>query len=187
METFSALLAFCAGNSPVISPHKGQWRGAFMFPVICAWTNSWANKGVAGDLRRHRANYDGIVMLSQKYAFICTYRYDSTVFTEIARTPDHNLLPKITSVQWEFRKSTGWVSNCKQSWKWPYPIWGIPSILLMTMIGNTKFVPFRWVKLRQKFENQQSVTQIQPALYVTRMHHRTYIGTIDSFHRCERP
>ena len=28
METFSALLAICAGNSPdpVNSPHKGQWR-----------------------------------------------------------------------------------------------------------------------------------------------------------------
>ena len=33
METFSALLAICAGNSPVPmnSPHKGQWRGALMF------------------------------------------------------------------------------------------------------------------------------------------------------------
>ena len=31
METFSALLAICAGNSPVNSPHKGQRRGALMF------------------------------------------------------------------------------------------------------------------------------------------------------------
>ena len=31
METFSALLAFCAGNSPMNSPHKGQWRGALIF------------------------------------------------------------------------------------------------------------------------------------------------------------
>ena len=33
METFSALLALCGGNhqSPVDSPHKGQWRGALMF------------------------------------------------------------------------------------------------------------------------------------------------------------
>ena len=33
METFSAQLALCAGNSsvPVNSPHKGQWRGALMF------------------------------------------------------------------------------------------------------------------------------------------------------------
>ena len=41
METFSALLAVCAGNSPVPmkSPHKDQWRGALMFSLICAWIN----------------------------------------------------------------------------------------------------------------------------------------------------
>ena len=26
-------------GSPVDFPHKGQWRGAFMFSLICAWTN----------------------------------------------------------------------------------------------------------------------------------------------------
>ena len=33
METFSALLALCAENSPVpvTFPHRGQWRGALMF------------------------------------------------------------------------------------------------------------------------------------------------------------
>ena len=24
-------------------PHKGQWRGALMLPLICAWTNGWVN------------------------------------------------------------------------------------------------------------------------------------------------
>ena len=28
---------------PVDSPHKGQWRGALMLSLICAWTNAWAN------------------------------------------------------------------------------------------------------------------------------------------------
>ena len=46
----------------VNSPHKGQWRGAFMFPLIGARTNSWANNGDVGDLKRHRAHYDVIVM-----------------------------------------------------------------------------------------------------------------------------
>ena len=62
METFSALLAICAGNSPVNFPHKGQWRGAFMFPLICVWINRWVNNCEAGDLRRYRAHYDVIVM-----------------------------------------------------------------------------------------------------------------------------
>ena len=39
-------------RSPVTSPHKGQWRGALMFSLICE----------AGDLRRHRAHYGVIVM-----------------------------------------------------------------------------------------------------------------------------
>ena len=60
METFSALLALCAGNSPVPvnSPHKGQWRGALMFSLICVWINDWVNNREAGDLRRYRGHYD---------------------------------------------------------------------------------------------------------------------------------
>ena len=50
-------------RSPLNFPHKGQWRGALMFSLIYAWTNSWANNGDAGDLRRHHAHYDVIVML----------------------------------------------------------------------------------------------------------------------------
>ena len=42
-------------RSPVKSPHKGHWRGALLFSLICAWRNGWVNKWEAGDLRRHRA------------------------------------------------------------------------------------------------------------------------------------
>ena len=49
-------------------PHKGQWHGALMFSLICAWINGWANNREAGDLRRHRVNYDVIVM---EYRQIC--------------------------------------------------------------------------------------------------------------------
>ena len=43
---------------PVNSPHNGQWRGALMFSLICAWINGWVNNCEAGDLRRHRAHCD---------------------------------------------------------------------------------------------------------------------------------
>ena len=64
METLSALLAICAGNSPVTgeSPHKGQWRGALMFSFICVWINSLVKNRDAGDLRRFCAYYGVIVM-----------------------------------------------------------------------------------------------------------------------------
>ena len=48
-------------RSPVYSPQKGQWRGALMFSLICAWINGWVNNRKGGDLRRHRAHYDVIV------------------------------------------------------------------------------------------------------------------------------
>ena len=89
MEAFSALLAICAGNSsvpgefpaqrpvtlprnwpfvrgihrsPVNSPHKGQWRWALVFSVICVWINGWVNIREVCDFRRYRAHYDVIVM-----------------------------------------------------------------------------------------------------------------------------
>ena len=48
-------------RSPVNSPHKGQWRGALMFSLICVRINGWVNNREAGDLRCYRAHYDGIV------------------------------------------------------------------------------------------------------------------------------
>ena len=47
---------------PVKSPHKGQWRGALMLSLICAWINGWVNYREAGDLGRHRAHYDVTVI-----------------------------------------------------------------------------------------------------------------------------
>ena len=46
METFSALLAICVGNSP----HKGQWRNR-----------------EACDMRRYRAHYDVSVMCVKSF------------------------------------------------------------------------------------------------------------------------
>ena len=64
METFSALLAICAGNSPVPSefPTQRPVTLSLMFSLICARINGWVNNGEAGDLRWHRAHYDIIVM-----------------------------------------------------------------------------------------------------------------------------
>ena len=30
-------------RSPVNCPHKGRWRGALMFSLICVWINNWVN------------------------------------------------------------------------------------------------------------------------------------------------
>ena len=76
METFSASLALCGGNSPVTrvnSPHKGQWCGALMFSCICTWIKGSLNNRETGDLRRHGTHCDVIVM-EKKYPH-CKHYY----------------------------------------------------------------------------------------------------------------
>ena len=64
LQTFSALFVLVQSihRSPVNSPHKGQWPGAFMFSLIYTWTSGWVNNQDAGDLRRHRAHCDVTIM-----------------------------------------------------------------------------------------------------------------------------
>ena len=62
METFSALLAICAGNSPVIGEFPAQRPVTLSFHVFFDLINDWVKNRKAGGLRRHRAHYEVIVM-----------------------------------------------------------------------------------------------------------------------------
>ena len=76
METFSALLALCAGNSPVTGEFPSQRPVTRSFDVsflIGAWTNGWVNNRDTGDLRRHRAHHDVIVMMSWPHHVFSSY------------------------------------------------------------------------------------------------------------------
>ena len=55
METISALLVVCAGNSPVTGefPTLRQVAQSFDVFMIGAWTNGWESNRDAGDLRGH--------------------------------------------------------------------------------------------------------------------------------------
>ena len=66
METFSALLAICAGNSTVTGefPAEGPVMRSFdVFFDLCL-NKRLSKKWEAGDLRRHRTYYDVTVMIS---------------------------------------------------------------------------------------------------------------------------
>ena len=76
-------------RSPVNSPHKGQWRGALMFSLICAWINGWVNNRESADLRRHGAHYDVIVMCSVFFSEAVLGRMEST--TNLASTSQETL------------------------------------------------------------------------------------------------
>ena len=64
METFSALLAICAGNSSVNGEFPSQWPVTRSFDAFlyCTRINGWVSNREAGDLRRHRTHYDVTVM-----------------------------------------------------------------------------------------------------------------------------
>ena len=68
MATFYALLVTCAGNSVVTGEFLAQRPVTRSFDVFIdlQLTNGWVNNGEAGDLRRHRAHYDVIVMIIRK-------------------------------------------------------------------------------------------------------------------------
>ena len=77
METFDGMGIH---RSPVNFPHKGQWRGALMFSLICARINGWVNTREAGDLRCHPAHHDVTVMTL--WAFVKLQR---KTFIEVLR------------------------------------------------------------------------------------------------------
>ena len=82
-------------RSPVNSPHKGQWRGALMFSLICIWINGWVNNGEAGDLRLYRAHYDATVMLLCEELSAATILPDVKVFYmsfKIYQRPSDNFM-----------------------------------------------------------------------------------------------
>ena len=120
---------------PVNSPHKGQWRGAFMFSLICAWINAWVNDRKDGDLRRHRVYNDVIVMIAWAilscswiniYTWIlCYFTCDFGVITFQHITDKHRI---------DWMLSFGWkvfvyiMENCSVNsplrWRYqlPYPV-----------------------------------------------------------------
>ena len=63
METFSAVLATCAGISPVTDEFPAQRPVTQSFDVFCAWINGRINNRKAGDLWRYHAHYDVTVMM----------------------------------------------------------------------------------------------------------------------------
>ena len=65
METFSALLAICSGNSLVTGEFPTQRAVTRSFDVFfdLRLNHEWVNTRDAGNSRRHRAHYDDIVLL----------------------------------------------------------------------------------------------------------------------------
>ena len=68
------------------SPHKGQWRGALMFPLICVWMNCWVINPEASDSKRHRAHYDVTVIVKSRN---CEIGFRMVYHSEIGQSPGY--------------------------------------------------------------------------------------------------
>ena len=98
--------------SPVNFPHKGQWRGALMFSLICAWINAWVNNREAGDLRRYRAHCDVTVMdlcCNENFQIrFCDRKFchiDGNITEDYYRLPNNLILV----MAYSFLHSTQWI------------------------------------------------------------------------------
>ena len=69
METFSALLILCTGNSPMTGDFTAQKPVTRNFDIFLL---CWVNNRDAGDLRRHRAHYDVTVMTRMWCLSLCS-------------------------------------------------------------------------------------------------------------------
>ena len=81
METFSALLTICVGNSPVTGEFPAQRPVRWSFAVfcllflICVCINGWVNNRKAGDLRHYRAHYDvTVIFMRFLWSFSSTFK-----------------------------------------------------------------------------------------------------------------
>ena len=75
METFSALLALCVGNSLVNGefPSQRPVMRSFDAPLICALNKRLSKQLEAGDLRCHGAYYYIIVMVRSTHIYTNSY------------------------------------------------------------------------------------------------------------------
>ena len=98
-------------RSPVNSLHKGQWRGAVMLYFICVWKNGWENNREAGDLRRYRTHYAGIVKKELNLYLPHMYYIQGRISlsssppaTNMTTSSNRNIF-RVTDLLWGIRRS----------------------------------------------------------------------------------
>ena len=115
MESFFRVTGPLCG---VKSPHKGQWRGALMFSLICAWINDWVNNREAGHFRRHRGHYDVNVMTAISVFCPCILTVIYTSLYDVLNTQNSILLWHFEPDQHIISISFIWKSSIRQSLCW---------------------------------------------------------------------
>ena len=138
METFPRYWPFVRGihRSPVNSPHKGQWRGALIFSLICVWINGWVNNREAGGLRRPlwRHCNEWIYLIDYVHGLQCLalllYDYQQSLIRRCCQSP-------VDSVNLFPRTLQGYVFWCVLALRYSYNCPGANEVILKDMGKNT--------------------------------------------------
>ena len=90
METLSASLALCEGNTPVESLHKGPATRALIICFMLTSTKSWSNSRAAGDLTHHETHCDCdvtvMIITNSIYESHCIIQFDRQNITRFVTT-----------------------------------------------------------------------------------------------------
>ena len=137
-------------QSLVNFPHKGQWCGALMFPLICAWIKVWVNTGEAGNLRSHHTHYDIVVkerLYIMQYLILgWAHGGEADIHCRICC---HFVISKPAPC-WYLRLAACWTYCCHINW-WmaTYAIWYLMGDRVVSSgkadIGHQRFFCFAWM------------------------------------------
>ena len=110
MEIFSALLAICAGNSPVPGEFPAQRPVTRSFDVFFDLhrINGWVNNGEAGDLRSYRAHYN-VIVINLKASGQFTDHHRTLVTSHASECHGVSNLPQLDCLFSRFQRPRNWL------------------------------------------------------------------------------
>ena len=131
METFYALLTPCAENQ---FPAQRPVTRSFGIFFICAWTNSWASNGDAGDLRLHRAHFDVIVMGRRitPERIAAMYSTDVSVFLSLNKLLNEQASWDAMTLMWR---------HCNRT---PHLIWYISKVITYIVQASINWIQMQY-------------------------------------------
>ena len=135
METFFALLALCAVNSPVIGefPSQRPVMWSFNFFLDLCLNKRLSRQSWRGYFRRHRAHYDVIVMLHVIYhnLHVADYGDICQIWRDSINSTNTFAIYKVTTNDEtntrSFNKPYSWLAwaSCQRIWVIPW-LWLFP-------------------------------------------------------------
>ena len=136
------------------SPHKGQWRGALMFSLICAWMDGWVKKNMWGwwfETPSHpswRSHSNDVTIVYQEHPYQAKYNSSHIILCIILQAIQHTVWSSL------FERSVSLILNhILTRWFEYMNSWYVFTINTLRPRQNGSHVPydilngFSWMKI----------------------------------------